>query len=51
MQVYMCVYPPEGPEALPTSRKSCRKKALADPDKTLAKVKELKEKAAGPTRQ
>jgi hypothetical protein len=31
--------------------KSCQKKALADPDKTLAKVKELKEKAAGPTRQ
>jgi hypothetical protein len=26
--------------------KSCRKKALADPDKTLAKVKALKEKAA-----
>ena len=31
--------------------KSCRKKALADPDKTLAKVKQLKEKAAGSPRQ
>jgi hypothetical protein len=31
--------------------KSCRKKALADPDKTLAKVKELKERAAGAPRQ
>jgi hypothetical protein len=27
--------------------KSCRKAALADPDRTLAKVKALKEKAAG----
>jgi hypothetical protein len=28
--------------------KSCRRKALADPDKTLAKVKALKERAASP---
>jgi hypothetical protein len=28
--------------------KSCQKKALADPDKTLAKVKDLKAKAAAP---
>jgi hypothetical protein len=28
--------------------KSCRKKALADPDRTLATVKALKEKAASP---
>jgi hypothetical protein len=27
--------------------KSCKEEALADPDKTLAKVKELKAKAAG----
>jgi hypothetical protein len=31
--------------------KSCRKKALADPDKTLAKAKQLKEKAARSPRQ
>jgi hypothetical protein len=31
--------------------KGCRKEALAQPDKTLAKVKELKEKAAEANRQ
>jgi hypothetical protein len=30
--------------------KGCRKKALADPDKTLAKVNKLKAKAVGPPR-